>query len=122
MTDKKFTQKEVIKALECCGFTEDCSGCPFYTDMGCDENIHTNALDLINRQKAEIERLKETPISQDTIDGFKADVIKEFVERFKKKAKVEIYCDNTLPSSRETYCIEEDGIDNIVKEMTEVEK
>ena len=58
MTDKKFTQEQIIKALECCGFTEDCSGCPFYSDMGCDENIHANALDLIKRQKAEIERVQ----------------------------------------------------------------
>lgn len=51
MTDKKFTDEEIIKALECCiksETLEDClkSKCPFSKEC-----------DLINRQKAEYENL-----------------------------------------------------------------
>lgn len=50
MTDKKFTDEEIIKALECC---KDCC-C-----KQCDEEPDfQEAIDLINRQKAEIEQLK----------------------------------------------------------------
>ena len=57
MTDKKFTDEEIIKALECHIKAEDCEGCEMFG--GCDEIILTKlVLDLINRQKAEIEELK----------------------------------------------------------------
>lgn len=57
MTDKKFTDEEIIKALECHINAEDCVGCEMFG--WCDEIILTElVLDLINRQKSEIERLK----------------------------------------------------------------
>ena len=57
MTDKKFTDEEIIKALECHINAEDCVGCEMFG--WCDEIILTElVLDLINRQRAEIERLK----------------------------------------------------------------
>lgn len=52
---------EIIKALEICGDCGHCTECPFDDLGGIDKCMHTlilNALDLINRQKAEIERLK----------------------------------------------------------------
>ena len=64
------TDNEIIKALECCSeavFKEDCKKlkCPFFDNeiYDCmnvdDENaMHRYSLDLINRQKAEIERLQ----------------------------------------------------------------
>ena len=53
------TDNEIIKALECCGI-DDCRDCPCYTeDLGCDHNLQLLALDLINRQKAGIERLQK---------------------------------------------------------------
>ena len=73
------TDKEIIKALECCisdGYT--CVECPYadtkhmigdeyelmpngktYDEFGCDEWLKIDLFDIINRQKAEIERLKE---------------------------------------------------------------
>ena len=51
------TDKEIIKALECCADLFDCISCPckdFCGDLG---KLQQNALDLINRQQAEIERL-----------------------------------------------------------------
>ena len=59
----KLTDEQIIKALECCfdrGFSElECDKCPFYTaTTKCTEDLKQAILDLINRQKAEIERLQ----------------------------------------------------------------
>lgn len=57
MTDKKPTDEEIIKALECHIKAEDCEGCEMFG--GCDEIILTKlVLDLINRQQDEIVSLK----------------------------------------------------------------
>ena len=57
MTDKKFTDEEIIETLECCAYSDGCERCQ--CSKQCDGAEHLiNALDLINRQKAEIERLK----------------------------------------------------------------
>lgn len=56
------TDNEIIKALECCGFEFGnlCSVCPKYEKDNdfCQEELYNYALDLINRQKAEIEKHK----------------------------------------------------------------
>lgn len=58
MSDKKLTDEEIIKALECHINAEDCVGCEMFGR--CDEIILTKlVLDLINRQKSEIERLNK---------------------------------------------------------------
>jgi hypothetical protein len=57
------TDNEIIKALECC-INDDCEDCPFYGENApdvygnCVQNTKRNALDLINRQKAEIEMMR----------------------------------------------------------------
>lgn len=57
MTDKKFTDEEIIETLECCAYSDGCERCQ--CSKQCDGAEHLiNALDLINRQKAEIERLR----------------------------------------------------------------
>ena len=61
MTEHKFTNEEVIKALECCA-NADCLNCPRWTEdwsSGMCADFLPSVLDLINRQKAEIERLRE---------------------------------------------------------------
>lgn len=77
MTDKKFTDEEIMKALMC-HFNEEldeepfqCVDCPLHTDTSpsCTEALRSYALDLINRQKAEIERLKECPKCVYEYDG-----------------------------------------------------
>ena len=117
------TDNEVIKALECCGFEygNRCSICPKY-DGGndfCQEELHRYALDLINRQKAEIERLEKALEEQYessiiAMDVYKSEAIKEFAERLKLKLQWDTEFENTL--------VFETDIDNLVKEMTEVEK
>ena len=67
MTDKKFTDEEIVKALECCQSVamDDCDGCPYsglgqsLTDGGgyksCCNFLLEDALSLIDLKKAEIE-------------------------------------------------------------------
>lgn len=58
MTDQKFTDDDVIKALECCFGHELCDKCPYEELVDCVRQKEQNAIDLINRQKVEIESLK----------------------------------------------------------------
>ena len=86
------TDNEIIKALECCGFEYGnlCSVCPKYEKDNdfCQEELHNYALDLINRQQAEIERLKiENQSLRSAANSCKlhynearAEAVKEFVE------------------------------------------
>ena len=56
------TDNEIIKALECCGEfhnKRDCSKCPYCNiKIACSIKLKNDARDLINRQKAEIERFE----------------------------------------------------------------
>ena len=57
MTEHKFTDEEIIKALECCckdNYEGDCPKCPLQLNGNCNVILAEHALDLINRQKAEI--------------------------------------------------------------------
>lgn len=56
------TDKEIIKALECCsmGSYPACRDCPYhddYVNRGCINKRNADIKDLINRQKAEIDEL-----------------------------------------------------------------
>ncbi len=65
MTKRKFTVDEVIKALEHCTSSttsEACNGCPFNQTNICEQmsnGVEIYALDLINRQRAEIADLED---------------------------------------------------------------
>ena len=52
------TDNEIIKALECCR-NDECSQCPLQDGVCSEKDVIKDALDLINRQKAEIERLNK---------------------------------------------------------------
>lgn len=60
MTDKKFTDEEIIRNYEwCIGCTSDrCRECTMDEEGFCEEELQDLVLDLIKRQKTEIERLK----------------------------------------------------------------
>lgn len=61
MTDKKLTDKEIVKALECCSEEDKCKECPYYNkgNFKClNYKFFKDLLDLINRLQAENERLK----------------------------------------------------------------
>ena len=55
------TDNEIIKALEICRNENGiCSDCPYSDDnTNCNTRIAKDVLDIINRQKAEVERLRE---------------------------------------------------------------
>ena len=139
MPDKKLTDNEIIKALECCkervqyeGNENTCCSCSLITDDGCTCTLAKHSLDLINRQKEEIERLtsgKCVYLSDDEtteycVEGpcpnykteaqIKAEAYKEFAERLKKFIKA-----NTVQTVFFGGCclINEKNVDEILKEM-----
>lgn len=87
---------EIIKALECCNTAkteQHCADCPFYLHEKCTVSMLDEAVDLINRQKAEIEGWKEAFNNLDKIarpnlafvEKAKAEAIREFAEKLKTK-------------------------------------
>lgn len=126
------TDAEIIKALECCASRKNsCNGCPMQA-MNCTPRVATAfALDLINRQQAEIERLKEmvgeviipargggkTAFLMLRIKALQAEAIGEFAERLKEEA--EIYCTAPNGAAREVVAVSCDRIDNLVREIME---
>lgn len=123
MTERKFTDEEVITALEC-HKKRMCGDCPL-CGKGCSDKLLSAIPDLINRQKAEIERLRNTvktdfltvteklKLSQSEIGDIRAEAIKEFAERLKTYL--------LLPTVKEMSVVTANDIDNLVKEMTEGE-
>jgi len=88
------TDNEIIKALEC-RVKDKCPECPYFHGYPCDKcrNMQTDALDLINRLQAEIERLrnhiqegidlaKQIP---EMIATAKAEAYKECIEKVKEE-------------------------------------
>lgn len=62
MKDKTLTDNEIIKALECCTTNgANCKDCPAFVkvDRSNCKQVLLGAIEIINRQKAENERLKE---------------------------------------------------------------
>jgi hypothetical protein len=116
------TDDEIIKALECCMKTEfitDCAKCEMLA-FDCKDTLIENALNLINRQKAEIERLNiEFQSMRSAANSYKihletakSEAIKEFAERLKEHRYGEL---NNCISFSIGY------LDNLVKEITEVD-
>jgi hypothetical protein len=105
------TDNEIIKALERNAkyITTDVR-----TYKGLPLEVFSQAtLDLINRQKAEIERL-EKELNTLTKQCYKSG-IKDFAERL-KDLKHECGCNYR---KKPVFAVTEDKIDNLVKEMTE---
>ena len=142
----EMTDNKIIKALECFVIPKDfnecgnCVGCAFESKGLCHQNMSYEiaklSLDLINRQKAEVERLNvELDNKQfrcDSCDRIgltrgeylicikraKAEAIKEFAEKVKNK----LWDLPTMSDEEGEYdyvCMESlvDYIDNLVKEM-----
>ena len=53
------TDNEIIKALECCSKNILCGQCPLKEKNNCINKLSAYALELISRQRAEIERLHD---------------------------------------------------------------
>ena len=145
MTEHKFTDEEVIKALECCSDCECYNAkaqedCPLINVPFCKNYMRKQALDLINRQKAEIAALtsavdnstKEFLKLHDTyqdqkaeIERFadigkmyseiKAEAIKEFAERLKS----ELEAMQRVSDGKVVFSVSVERIESVVKERLE---
>ena len=120
MTDKKYTDEEIIKALEYCNadrnecdkciLQKECESNPFYSA------IAKHALDFINRQKVFIESQNQLISELALISkNAKVEAYKEFAD-----LAIQDICEKvTAPTPSESYiaerCIEQ--IDNLLKEM-----
>lgn len=142
------TDEQIKKALECCskGFG-NCEGCPYDNDhndcvtLDGRTLIFQDALDLINRKDAEIERLNNELVSADEVIGFREaeierlkeyetalkkgcalsrcinkgfvqdEAYKEFAERLKAKATSTFY--------EEHKYVDTEDIDEVLEELTE---
>lgn len=98
----------------CKDIKTECGDCPYAPNDYCLTNDNENillkdALDLINRKKAEIEQ---------EIKEIKSEAIKEFAERLKKK------CYEDFQETDEMLCpyVTEMDIDDLAKEMTEAQE
>lgn len=121
MTDKKLTDAEIKKALECCVINKNCNGCPHYDFWNdkpkineCLETTCENALAYINRLEAENERLKtEKDNLIKTYRECQIANLNEFAERLKEQA--EVYTD----SAEDVFILAVgiSKIDNLLKEM-----
>lgn len=123
------TDNEIKKALQIHIFRGDCKECAYakFPVGTCEKEMHKDALDLINRQNKEIERLtferdnehrcylricddiKQAIIRNTTA---RAEAVKEFAERLKKDRYV------IFNSMYSDFWFSE-AIDNLVKEFTE---
>ena len=87
--------EEIIKALQCCSEPcAECDECPLYCiGANCSSfELQSYALDLINRQKAEIEKLKsENEILSRNADNAFQEGLNECRELFEPEIKVEAY-------------------------------
>ena len=116
------TDKEIIKALECCEVSGTCEYCPLKSDKkNCLSLLSKNALDLIKRQQAEIDRLQEYhDATEGAIYSFREDHAK--VKFFKKEIEVEAikeFAERLKAISHpygDTQMVFELQIDNLVKE------
>lgn len=131
LTYKEFTDEEITKAVECC--SEPCcvcDECPLYcVGVNCSSfELHRYALDLINRQKSEIDSLradlKRVCAERDahicTNNFIKSETVKEFAERLKSLVNQHHYMLANIHNSRDFGMFTvgfEQAIDNIVKEM-----
>lgn len=115
MTDNRYTDEETLKALE--DYIKENEFEYFHSNMIGEYPLIRKSLDIINHQKAEIERLKkEVSIArdayisiQDRYEYTKAEVCKEFAEKLKEKSwEIDWCCDYIR-------VVDVDDIDNLLK-------
>ena len=107
------TDNEIIKALECCVKTEfisDCAKCEMFA-IDCKDILIENALDLINRQQAEIERLEAQ--HREMCIGMKV-LKKKAIEKFAERL-----CNGRVSNDPVVIAVRTEL--KCMKEMTEVE-
>ena len=86
------TDEQIVKALEYCSSSDlgQCRNCPFYEQCENDEQLVKYTLDLIKRQKAEIERLEkhaQTIVKMKRCVDLKKQVEESAINRLAEKLK-----------------------------------
>lgn len=93
--ENKISDDEIISSLEVIATTRNCNECKIHNckwgDCDCSQIAATTALDIINRQKTEIEQWKEEAnkyqnlwcIAVDDIKTAKVEAYKEFADQLK---------------------------------------
>ena len=128
MPDKKLTDNEIIKALECCGaFDDGCTECPYNEifAVNCINYLCKDALDLINRLQEDSSGLKKVQMQLDDLckmhNIIKSEAYKECIEKVKEKSKkTEVVCSGALVTM--SYAISNKNLDNLLKELVGEEK
>lgn len=122
MTDKKFTDEEIVRALRSWISSHDCDIICIKESMNCDGclvEVLKQTFFLINRQKAEIERLTEDNRRMKkyyyTHDYHEChnEAINEFSEMLKE------YLDDFYSTDEDALFDTVSAIDEIAKELTE---
>lgn len=121
MTDKKVTDEEIKSSLEVIATTRNCNECKIrnckWGTCNCSQITANAALDLINRQKAEIEKLKGSTIVSNIMESqrikreAKAEAYKEFAARLNEEAQIADCFDSY------NMVVGTHFIDNLLKEM-----
>ena len=118
---------EIVKALECCLETSgvNCGKCPYCDNCVTDENtslMMTDALDLINRLKAEIERLQKAVEDKGgliLIETAKSEAYREFADKVKMEAENAtcVYEPDRPQADNMVYHISNIRLNKILKEL-----
>ena len=96
MTEHKFTDEEIIKTLRGCIGALQCEDCPYMEVVNCTNQHIMDAVDLINRQREELEALRKKKVcsvgdklyiivsggGEDGGDGIEINRVTEVGERF----------------------------------------
>lgn len=115
------TDKDIISSLEVIATTRNCNECKIrnckWGTCNCEQIAANAALELINRQKSEIERLKGATIVNNIMESqrikreAKAEAYKEFAERLEKEINIR----TTLSREQDKNVIH--MMHNLLKEM-----
>lgn len=120
------TDNEIIKAMEHCygkAAIVGCSGCPLKANGACLMILEKESVELVKRQKAEIERLKRYDEERDIAlharltEKARAEAIRDFAESIKEKVNIDLSCGADSAEYLEYTLFE--AMNNLVKEMTE---
>lgn len=108
---------EIIKALECCkNPIPMCDDCPVGSGGMCFDLLKDYALDLIRRQKEEIDHFADIGKMYSEV---RAEAIREFAERLKRKSYITKPYAFLAPENTKFEMVDVCDIDNLVKEMAE---
>lgn len=130
MTDKKYTNGDIISSLKVIATTRNCNECKIrnckWGTCNCEQITANAALELINRQKSEIERLRakvETRTQEklalgrvytQKLKNAEAEAYKEFADMIMRKIVEVCNFDNGICART---LILTESIDNLLKEM-----